>query len=314
MKDEYNSTILGADGTEKERAKEVPTRTTTRMRHQTYVDVLTGEQTTTVEAIRIVSSSLQVYTMATNKKALSPYDDKRYVLADRITKLAFDHCMLMWRRAARRHQQHKKGVYVDDKDIRYREMTAEFVRHVLNKNFNGCHSTTAWISLTDLHHHRLEFARIVDLLPEPPSSAYEYVVRRLLLLDNAHTVTWHKIVVLLAFATYVQERFDGCSLDRATVALVEQCLQDWVALTHWKQLQRETSADCNDWSTHCTNVLANCCAIELDHVSKEEEAYPVTANDSCNDNDGNCARSSDTSSHDAVCCNAAELCTGCNQQ
>jgi hypothetical protein len=55
----------------------------------------------------------------------------------------------MWRRAARRHQQHKKGMQVDDKDIRYREMTAEFVRHVLNKNFNGCHSAAAWISLTE---------------------------------------------------------------------------------------------------------------------------------------------------------------------
>jgi hypothetical protein len=108
MKDEYNSkpiaqfvglrpkmySILGADGAEKKRAKGVPTRTTARMRHQTYVDVLTGEKTTTVEAIRIASSSLQVYTTATNKKALSPYDDKRYVLADRVTTLAFGHCSI----------------------------------------------------------------------------------------------------------------------------------------------------------------------------------------------------------------------------
>jgi hypothetical protein len=224
--------------------------------------------------------------------------------------------MLMWRRAARRHQQHKKGMQADGKDIRYREMTGEFVRHVLNKNFNGCHSAAAWISLTEaaLHRHRSEFARIVDLLPEPPSSAYEYVVRRLLLLDNARTVTWHKLVVVLAFATYVQERFDGSRLDRTTVALVEQCLQEWVASTHWRQPQREVSADRNDWSTLCTDVLAHCCAVELVYVSKEEkeEAHPAT--DSSNDNDGNCARSSDASSHDAFCCNAAELCTRCNRQ
>jgi hypothetical protein len=87
MKDEYNSKpiaqfvglrpkmylILGADGNEKKRAKGLGThlaRTTARMRHQTYVDVLTDEQTTTVETIRIASSSLQVYTTATLKKAL----------------------------------------------------------------------------------------------------------------------------------------------------------------------------------------------------------------------------------------------------
>ena len=105
---------------------------------------------------------------------------------------------------------------VDDENILHREMTnAEFFPHVLNKNISGCHSAAAWISLTEsaLRRHRVEFACIVDRLPDPPSFAYEYVVRRLLLLDDARTVTWHKLVIVLAFATYIQERFDGCSVD-----------------------------------------------------------------------------------------------------
>lgn len=170
-----------------------------------------------------------------------------------------------------------------------REMTAtaEFVRHVLNKNVNGCHSAAAWISLTEsaLRHHRSDFAYIVDRLPEPRSSAYEYVVRRLLLLDDVRALTWHKIVVVLAFATYVKERFDGCILDRATVVLVEQCLQDWVALIHRGQRKATSVSFEDNWSAHCSTVLAHCChAINL----QEKEESTVTTVDRSND-DGHCA-------------------------
>ena len=105
MKDEYNGrpivefvglrpkmySILEADGHEKKKAKGISKRTTSRMLHSSYREALLGEKSSTECMQRITSKNHEVYTIMQEKIGLSPYDDKRYVLRDKISTLAYGH-------------------------------------------------------------------------------------------------------------------------------------------------------------------------------------------------------------------------------
>ena len=105
MKDEYNGrpiaefvglrpkmySILEADGHEKKKAKGISKRTTSRMLHSSYREALFGETSSTAIMQRITSKNQRVYTVRLEKVGLSPYDDKRYVLEDKVGTLAYGH-------------------------------------------------------------------------------------------------------------------------------------------------------------------------------------------------------------------------------
>ena len=105
MKDEYNGrpisefvglrpkmySILEADGHEKKKAKGISRRTTSRMLHVSYRTALFDEVSSKATMQRIVSKNQRVFTERLTKTGLSPYDDKRYVLDDAITTLAYGH-------------------------------------------------------------------------------------------------------------------------------------------------------------------------------------------------------------------------------
>ena len=105
MKDEYKGnlikefvglrpkmySILEADGLEKKTAKGIAKKTSKKIRHSSYLDALYNETSSCVTFNQIKSVMHDVHTVKTTKTGLSPYDDKRYVLNDRITTLAFGH-------------------------------------------------------------------------------------------------------------------------------------------------------------------------------------------------------------------------------
>ena len=62
-----------------------------RLRHIMYKDALMYEHVTTETMNTIRSYKHQLYTEAVNKQALSAYDDKRYVLDDKIHTRAHGH-------------------------------------------------------------------------------------------------------------------------------------------------------------------------------------------------------------------------------
>ena len=61
------------------------------MTHELYKQVLTGGETVRLINTRIAWSKHQLMTIVCNKKSLSGYDDKRYILNDKITTLPFGH-------------------------------------------------------------------------------------------------------------------------------------------------------------------------------------------------------------------------------
>ena len=83
--------LLEADGREKKMAKGISKRVTDRLRHEEYRQALYNENSTTVIMQQIRSMKYDVFTVSLRKTGLSPYDDKRYVLSDRITTLAYSH-------------------------------------------------------------------------------------------------------------------------------------------------------------------------------------------------------------------------------
>ena len=105
MKDEYKGnlikefvglrpkmySILEADGHEKKTAKGIAKKTSKKIRHSSYLGALYNETSSSVTFNQIKSVMHDVHTVKTTKTGLSPYDDKRYVLNDHITTLAFGH-------------------------------------------------------------------------------------------------------------------------------------------------------------------------------------------------------------------------------
>ena len=65
--------------------------TASLLRHQTYYNALYSETSSTVTMQQIRSIGHTLYSMSLTKTGLSPYDDKRYVLSDTISTLAFGH-------------------------------------------------------------------------------------------------------------------------------------------------------------------------------------------------------------------------------
>ena len=61
------------------------------MTHELYKQVLSCGESVRLVNTRIASSKHQLMTVVCNKKSLSGYDDKRYILDDRITTLPYGH-------------------------------------------------------------------------------------------------------------------------------------------------------------------------------------------------------------------------------
>ena len=77
---------------EKKRAKGVSTHVVRhKMRHSDYVDCLQQLKTSLEKQIRIGNEGHDLYTMTQNKVGLSPFDDKRFILADGLSSLAYGH-------------------------------------------------------------------------------------------------------------------------------------------------------------------------------------------------------------------------------
>jgi hypothetical protein len=85
-------TILSSDGSVKKTAKGITRSAASKIVHRAYLDALYHEHSTTATMQQIRSINHQLYTISIVKTALSPYDDKRYVLPDKITTLAHGHC------------------------------------------------------------------------------------------------------------------------------------------------------------------------------------------------------------------------------
>jgi hypothetical protein len=64
-----------------------------RIKFNTYKFCLFNQQQTTEEIHRIQSNKLQMYTIKDTKVALSPYDDKKYLINNMI-RYSFGHCLI----------------------------------------------------------------------------------------------------------------------------------------------------------------------------------------------------------------------------
>ena len=61
------------------------------LRHEMYKECLINVELRTDKVSRIGSELHQIYTYNFSKPSLSPFDDKRYVLDDKINTLAYGH-------------------------------------------------------------------------------------------------------------------------------------------------------------------------------------------------------------------------------
>ena len=61
------------------------------LRHEMYKECLMNVELRTGKVARIGSELYQIYTCNLSKISLSPFDDKRYVLDDKINTLAYGH-------------------------------------------------------------------------------------------------------------------------------------------------------------------------------------------------------------------------------
>jgi hypothetical protein len=106
MKDEYHGhlikefvglrpkmySILDTIGGEKRTAKGIKKRAAdVHLRHRQYYDSLFNESSSTVTMQQIRSNKHELHTLQITKSALSSYDDKRFVLADKASTLAHGH-------------------------------------------------------------------------------------------------------------------------------------------------------------------------------------------------------------------------------
>jgi hypothetical protein len=84
--------LLMPSGKEKSTAKGIKlTYQKKHMKHKLYKDCLFNNITTTASYHQISSSNHQLSTNKITKSALSPYDDKRYLLAESTCTLAYGH-------------------------------------------------------------------------------------------------------------------------------------------------------------------------------------------------------------------------------
>jgi len=106
FKDEWNSdpvlefvglrskmySLLTLDGKEKSTAKGIKTSYQKKhMKHELYKHCLFEDATTTASYYQITSKDHQLNTAKIVKSALSPFDDKRYLLANTTDTLAYGH-------------------------------------------------------------------------------------------------------------------------------------------------------------------------------------------------------------------------------
>jgi hypothetical protein len=105
MKDEYKGvlikkfiglrpkmySILDANEEEKKTAKGISRRTTAALHHAEYLAALMDEKSSSVTMQQIRSYNHEVYSIQMTKTGLSPYDDKRFVLDDKVSTLAYGH-------------------------------------------------------------------------------------------------------------------------------------------------------------------------------------------------------------------------------
>ena len=76
---------------QKKAAKGIKTSAMRQLRHKMYRNSLLDETTILVGMNSIQSHMHQLYSEHSNKEALSPYDDKRYVLYDKVSTQAHGH-------------------------------------------------------------------------------------------------------------------------------------------------------------------------------------------------------------------------------
>ena len=81
---------------EKKTAKGISKAVTKReIRHGHYRDCLFNRKRTVANMPQLRSFKNNLYTVNINKIGLSPYDDKRYLLEDGVTSLAYGHHSIM---------------------------------------------------------------------------------------------------------------------------------------------------------------------------------------------------------------------------
>jgi len=86
----YSYTVLGEG--ENKKAKGVKKNVIkNEIRHNDYLDVLKFYKTLHHQMNTIRSESHQINSYHINKVSLSPFDDKRYILNDEVTILAYGH-------------------------------------------------------------------------------------------------------------------------------------------------------------------------------------------------------------------------------
>ena len=83
--------ILEADGYEKKTAKGIAKKTSAKICHGRYLHTFYNEASTSVTFNQIKSIMHEIFTVKATKTGLSPYDDKRYILDDGVSALAFGH-------------------------------------------------------------------------------------------------------------------------------------------------------------------------------------------------------------------------------
>jgi hypothetical protein len=83
--------ILQSDNSEKKTAKGINRSVTKKLRHQAYYDTLFEERSSYVNMATIKSVRHTVMSVDIQKLGLSSYDNKRYVMEDKVTTLAHGH-------------------------------------------------------------------------------------------------------------------------------------------------------------------------------------------------------------------------------
>ena len=84
----------------KQAAKGIQKSMANSITHQAFKNTLMQKTTKSVQTMRIDSQKHLVQTIQVTKIALSPFDDKRYILEDGVTTLAYGHYLLCDRQSS----------------------------------------------------------------------------------------------------------------------------------------------------------------------------------------------------------------------